>query len=236
MDAPTGGSSAPIGLPIAPPPTPVPLVTPIETPPQQVENVPIVTPPIVVTGTPIAPPITVNDVTSSGGFNSAGTGGSSPVLLSVNGVTSDPVTGAPTATPVTTVTQQQIDRLTGNGTASHEANAAAGIEPIVGTLIPLSPPPPNADGTRDPSPDYKITEGVNVGKTVDFMFTNAEKASFINANFDKSNPIDSIKDHLNKADITALDYRNLSLENQAKINNFINTLPESQKAKILIIR
>ncbi len=56
---------------------------------------------------------------------------------------------------------------------------------------------------------------------------------FIN-NSDKN--FNTLIDHLSKADIVPLDYRNLTPANQNVVNGWINNLTADQKNKILIIR
>lgn len=57
---------------------------------------------------------------------------------------------------------------------------------------------------------------------------------FFSKNFDATK--DNIVDHINKADIVPIYYRNLTPENQQMLNNFINTLSDADRAKIMIVR
>jgi filamentous hemagglutinin len=98
-----------------------------------------------------------------------------------------------------------------------------------------------------PNADYVILDGPNKGKTVDFMWTDSEKADGINSHFahnNKGQPSnvalqnnhETFIDHLNKADIVPVDYRVLNETNQAIVNGWIKELPDNLKAKVLIIR
>lgn len=97
-----------------------------------------------------------------------------------------------------------------------------------------------------PKPDFKITEGPNIGKTVDFMFTvdSPYAASGMNNNFmrtasqvTKIKMRNQISFHLQKAVVVPLDFRNLTLENQNLLmEKIINPLAPADKAKLLILR
>lgn len=90
--------------------------------------------------------------------------------------------------------------------------------------------------------DFVFTSGPNKGKTVDFMFTTANGTEkeinamnqFFNKNWD--NNIKVLHTHLDKADIVPLDFRKLTLENQQRLERYINTLSKSQQSKIYIMR
>ncbi|QXI29952.1 hypothetical protein [Pseudomonas vanderleydeniana] len=55
----------------------------------------------------------------------------------------------------------------------------------------------------------------------------------------KSVPVSSRffpNDHIGKADIVPLDYRNLTSANQSMVNSWIKNLTSEQQSKILILR
>ncbi|WP_392551412.1 hypothetical protein RHO14_07925 [Orbus wheelerorum] len=90
--------------------------------------------------------------------------------------------------------------------------------------------------------DFVFTSGPNKGKTVDFMFTTANGTAkeieginkFFNNNW--NNNINTLSEHLNKADIVPLDFRNLNQANQQRLLDHIKTLPASSQNKIVIMR
>ncbi|MBL0910570.1 hypothetical protein G5645_21480, partial [Pectobacterium carotovorum] len=96
---------------------------------------------------------------------------------------------------------------------------------------------PDASGA-----DFVFSSGPNKGKTVDFMFTTAKGSEkeiegmnkFFNNNWD--NNVKTLHQHLEKADIVPLDFRNLTPTNQQRILEYLNTLPASQKNQIVIMR
>ncbi|WP_276207155.1 hemagglutinin repeat-containing protein [Pectobacterium brasiliense] len=96
---------------------------------------------------------------------------------------------------------------------------------------------PDASGA-----DFVFSSGPNKGKTVDFMFTTAKGSEkeiegmnkFFNNNWD--NNVKTLHQHLEKADIVPLDFRNLTPANQQRILEHLNTLPASQKNQIVIMR
>ncbi|MCA6928881.1 hypothetical protein LF937_22255, partial [Pectobacterium versatile] len=96
---------------------------------------------------------------------------------------------------------------------------------------------PDASGA-----DFVFSSGPNKGKTVDFMFTTAKGSEkeiegmnkFFNNNWD--NNVKTLHQHLEKADIVPLDFRNLTPANQQRILEYLNALPASQKNQIVIMR
>ena len=90
------------------------------------------------------------------------------------------------------------------------------------------------------SADFVITDGANKGKTVDLMFSVDSKQSVerMNANFGKNwdKTAASISSHISKADITVLDFRNLSAANQATVTTYLkDNFNEDQLKKIKIL-
>lgn len=61
-----------------------------------------------------------------------------------------------------------------------------------------------------------------------------EMNKFFNNNWNDN--IERLHGHLNKANIVPLDFRKLTLENQQRLQNYINTLSKSEQSKIFILR
>lgn len=76
------------------------------------------------------------------------------------------------------------------------------------------------------------------GKTVDFMWTDSSRSAQINKFFSNnaSQNQRQLIDHLDKADIVPIDYRNLTPGNQGMVNGWIKLLTPEQQDKILILR
>lgn len=70
------------------------------------------------------------------------------------------------------------------------------------------------------------------------MWTDSTKAEQINKFFSNNAARNQAQliDHINKADIVPLDYRNLTGANQTMVNSWIKALPENQQNKVLILR
>lgn len=150
----------------------------------------------------------------------------------------DAETGVATINPTASVGKDQLNRLSFDPDKGkvvlHEGNAAAQLENTFGgTLertVSMEPGQKN--------PDFKFTSGPYEGKTVDFMWTDSSKAPQINKFFEKNieQNYKQLIDHLGKADIVPLDFRNLSSVNQNIVNGWIRNLSPVQQAKIIIIR
>ncbi|GAA6143883.1 hypothetical protein NBRC116584_37020 [Hydrogenophaga sp. 5NK40-0174] len=146
--------------------------------------------------------------------------------------------GVRAVNPTDSVSRSSILRLSSQSESPlHEVRRAAHLENATGSTIRMLEPP-TSKGARPKSPDFQFESGPYAGKTGDFMFTDTGAAKFINRNFEKNWPktVESLNDHLGKADITFLDFGNLTVENQSKINKWISELPESKKSKLMIIR
>jgi filamentous hemagglutinin len=106
-----------------------------------------------------------------------------------------------------------------------QAAAAAQIEPTVGTMQPYEGLPTSGGKT----PDYKITNGPNAGKTVDMMYTTANLSQSeidgMNRFFEQNmtvpkqpgkipDGIEQIQVHFDKANIVVMDMRPLTPSNQ----------------------
>ncbi|WP_392551378.1 VENN motif pre-toxin domain-containing protein [Orbus wheelerorum] len=108
-----------------------------------------------------------------------------------------------------------------------EGSAATDLEKLLGGKV-------ERIKDKDNLADFVFTSGPNKGKTVDFMFTTANGTEkeinamnqFFNNNWD--NNIEVLHTHLDKADIVPLDFRKLTLENQQRLESYINTLSKSQ--------
>ncbi|WP_430542146.1 hemagglutinin repeat-containing protein [Xanthomonas sacchari] len=117
--------------------------------------------------------------------------------------------------------------------ALHEGEAAVQLENTFGgTLTRVEPT------LGEKNPDFVFTSGPYSGKTVDFMWTDSSRSGKINQFFEKNYKANYVQlvDHLEKADIVPLDYRNLTPKNQEIVNAWIEKFSQSQKDKILIIR
>jgi filamentous hemagglutinin len=155
----------------------------------------------------------------------------------------DATTGASTIHPPIIATEAQVNRLalSSSTAAASEIKAVAQLEAATGTKIRMSNlPDVLPDGTRPKSPDFVFQTGPNAGKTGDLMFTvSPEAVPFMNKNFVRNwetKTLDSLNDHLGKANIVVLDYRNLTSVNQQIVNNWIITLTPVQRAQLLIVR
>jgi filamentous hemagglutinin len=155
---------------------------------------------------------------------------------------------APGATPLVRQGELNVPDLGGSTKLRPaEAAAAAQVEPVVGTLKRYDGPP--TFGNK--SPDLQFASGENAGKTVDLMYTTgggrpAEIAG-MNRFFEKNMTVPEgpglpppgvgqIQEHFKKADIVMMDFRILTPQNQQILQNYINTLPSAQAAKIMIIK
>lgn len=73
---------------------------------------------------------------------------------------------------------------------------------------------------------------------MDFMWADSAKSAQINQFF-SNNAVrnqEQLIEHIKKADIVPLDYRNLTLVNQSVVNSWIKNLTPEQQSKILILR
>ena len=88
--------------------------------------------------------------------------------------------------------------------------------------------------------DFVFVDGPQQGKTVDFLFTadTSKQSQMMNRFFDKNlkGSQAQIVSHVNKADMVPLDFRNLELQNQNKLMEFINTLTKEQQSHLVIMR
>ncbi len=103
--------------------------------------------------------------------------------------------------------------------------------------------------------DWRITEGIYKGKTVDAMYTtnnldemfkqptnpNQKPKAFyynrqITNDFESGEGQRQIQDHLGKADFVPLDLRTLTPENRKRIEDYVNSLPKEQSERIILMR
>jgi hypothetical protein len=124
--------------------------------------------------------------------------------------------------------------------ALHEGEAAAKLETALGGKMERVEVPPSANQPK--TPDYKFVDGPYADKTVDFMWTvdanNPKAVSGLNDNFAKyaDGNRQNILDHLNKADLVPLDYRNLTPANQSLADSWIKSFTPEQQSRIIILR
>ncbi|MBA0304552.1 hypothetical protein D7Y36_17025, partial [Stenotrophomonas maltophilia] len=117
--------------------------------------------------------------------------------------------------------------------AVHEGQAAVQLENSLGGTLKRTDP---VQGSKNP--DFVFVNGPYAGKTVDFMWTDGTKSTQINKFFSNNSAQNQrqLIDHVNKADMVPLDYRNLAPENQALVNSWIKMLTQEQQGKIIILR
>lgn len=122
-----------------------------------------------------------------------------------------------------------------------EAAAGAQLENVLGKMKRYEP---KAGEATKVSPDFEILSGSNKGKTVDFMYTTNEllpkEIEMLNKFYAKNMSTvvgkKGILDHIDKADFVPVDFRVLSLENQAVFLGYVKTLSKTQQAKFIILR
>jgi len=145
----------------------------------------------------------------------------------------DPLVVRPTVEP----TQADITRLSTtdihtSGAKPAEARVAAELEQVLGGQM---------QRVTSGSADFEIISGPYKGKTVDMMFTTnngtQREIDGMNRNFASNfkGNIDRLNEHLEKAQVVPLDYRKLTLDSQMLMNQYIQTLPAAQQARIIII-
>ncbi|MDN0018147.1 hypothetical protein QVM86_02815 [Providencia stuartii] len=95
---------------------------------------------------------------------------------------------------------------------------------------------------KNSNADFVFESGPAEGKTVDFLFTtNTGKQEEILkfnqyvANNNWSRNVKQITDHLGKADIVPIDTTALNAQNKAKLIEYLNTLSNEQKKKIILL-
>ncbi|MBX8615372.1 hypothetical protein K5D50_24870 [Pseudomonas cichorii] len=117
--------------------------------------------------------------------------------------------------------------------ALHEGQAAVQLENTFGGTLKRVEPM-----LGQKNPDFVFLDGPYSGKTVDFMWTDSSRFEQMNKFFSNnaSQNQRQLIDHLNKADIVPIDYRNLTSGNQEKVNEWLKSLTQEQKSKILILR
>ena len=95
---------------------------------------------------------------------------------------------------------------------------------------------------KNSNADFVFESGPAEGKTVDFLFTtNTGKQEeilkfnqyFANNNWSRN--VKQITDHLGKADIVPIDTTALNAQNKAKLIEYLNTLSNEQKKKIILL-
>jgi hypothetical protein len=120
----------------------------------------------------------------------------------------------------------EIDTGTGELKA-HEAWAAAEFEGYWGSKL---------ERTKDPSIDFRITDGNDKGKTVDFMLTETtERGAKINERFDLAKFAEALKDHVKKADIVPIETRFLTEENRRSVRQEVDKLSPNEQQQVLLI-
>jgi filamentous hemagglutinin len=97
-------------------------------------------------------------------------------------------------------------------------------------------------GNQAKEPDFIFADGPNAGKKVDFLWSidanNPKAVEGLNGYFQKHAAQNQFQlmEHLKKAVIVPLDYRNLTSVNQELVNSWIKALTPEQQSKIIILR
>ena len=112
-----------------------------------------------------------------------------------------------------------------------EASAAAELENYLGGSLS------RAEGGEA---DFVFRSGPYTGKTVDFMLTpnNMRQAEMTNRFFENNLAgfTENLRQHIDKADVVPIDMRFLTQKNQGILLNLIDSLPISQKSKLILMR
>lgn len=140
---------------------------------------------------------------------------------------------------------QEVERLLvdllDNKPKLSEAMAGAEYQAYFGVKLTRPKPEHNADGTPKAGFDYWVDDT----QKLDFMFTMhgypQRKIDNLNKFFAHNDEAwnakkDDIIKHLNKADIVPLDLRYLTDENRSKIIDFVLSLSQEQRQKIILIQ
>ncbi|MDR2736102.1 MAG: hypothetical protein LBB49_00885, partial [Gracilibacteraceae bacterium] len=171
-------------------------------------------------------------------------------LASSSKLVKDPHTGVNSIKADAKVDPKRVDDLgfdhARGKQVPHEGEAAAQLENATGGKLETVQLP--ASPNQPPLPDYKFVDGPHAGKTVDLMWTadanNPKALQGLNDNFGKHldpqtgkiREVETIKEHLEKADIVTLDYRRLTPANQSLADSWINGLTLEQQSRIVILR
>ncbi len=156
---------------------------------------------------------------------------------SLSPVFKDTDTGLNAINPITSSNQGRIQELgmdpDKGKLALHEGQAAVQLENTFGGTLKRVEPM-----LGQKNPDFVFLDGPYSGKTVDFMWTDSSRFEQMNKFFSNnaSQNQRQLIDHLNKADIVPIDYRNLTSGNQEMVNEWLKSLTQEQKSKILILR
>ncbi|CAI8725764.1 hypothetical protein EMIT0P44_130036 [Pseudomonas sp. IT-P44] len=167
----------------------------------------------------------------------AGGLGAKGVGTSLSPVYKDTDTGLNAINPITSRNRGRIQELgfdpDKGKLALHEGQAAVQLENTFGSTLKRVEP---TLGSKNP--DFVFVDGPYSGKTVDFMWTDSSRSAQINKFFSNnaSQNQRQLIDHLDKADIVPIDYRNLTPGNQGMVNGWIKLLTPEQQDKILILR
>ena len=150
-------------------------------------------------------------------------------------------------TPLEGQNRLNVLDVNGNGKLNPaEAAAAARLETVLGKMER-----PAVSNSNAKSPDFIVVSGPNTGKTVDIMYAtknlSQKEIDGTNSFFEKNMTVpkkpgdlppgkEQILEHLNKADVVPVDFSVLTPKNQKIFIDYIRTLPEFQRDKIIIMR
>jgi len=143
--------------------------------------------------------------------------------------------------------QTRLNQLDQGKLKPAEAAAGAQLESVLGPMKKYE----LSGGQLNKNPDWEIVSGPNKGKTVDAMYTtdnlSQKEIDGLNKFYEKNMTVSkvlgepprevlNIQKHLGKADFVPVDFRVLNESNQKIFLNYIQTLPKSQRDKIIIVR
>ena len=193
---------------------------------------------LAVTGAPaVLRALLARRLAAAGAADTVVVGGAKETGSVLTPVFKDADTGLNSINPITSINKGRVQDLakdldTGK-LALHEGQAAVQLENTFGSTLKRVDP---IQGQKNP--DFIFTDGPYAGKTVDFMWTDSTRAEQMNKFFSNNAARNQAQliDHINKADIVPLDYRNLTQTNQNMVNSWIKALPENQRNKVLILR
>ncbi|MDR2249439.1 MAG: hypothetical protein LBE19_07510 [Acinetobacter sp.] len=157
-------------------------------------------------------------------------------------ITVNPITGLKEVNPSTTPlnSHDKLNKLDQGKLKPAEAATGAQLESVLGPMKKYE----LSGGQLNKNPDWEIVSGPNKGKTVDAMYTtdnlSQKEIDGLNKFYEKNMTMGSgkqnIQEHLNKADFVPIDFRVLTPNNQKIFLNYLQSLPKSQRDKIIIVR
>lgn len=109
----------------------------------------------------------------------------------------------------------------------HEAWAAAEFERYWGSKL---------ERANESSIDFRVTGGVDSGKTVDFLLTETvERSAKINENLNLEKFANSLREHVQKADIVPIETRFLTEENRRSVMQEVEKLSPGERERVVLV-